>query len=64
MSKGEPYVKCSGCGTHAEMLDREHPEFYQFCQSSGVNPSDMNVVFRRVCECIDDLHVYYPASFN
>ena len=60
----EPYVKCTGCGTHAEMLDRDHPEFFQFCVASGVDPDKMGVVFRRVCECTDDLVVVYPASLN
>jgi hypothetical protein len=61
---GDPYVKCMGCGKHAEMLDREHPEFDAFCRSQDVNPDDMQVVFRRVCECDNDLEVFYPSTLN
>ena len=60
----EPYVHCTGCGVHAEMLDREHEEFDAFCKSQNVNPDDMQVVFRRVCGCTDDLMVVYPQSLN
>jgi len=58
-----PIVQCTGCEVEAEQLTREHPEFKEFCEMSGVNSNDMEQVFRRVCECTEDLEVKWISGF-
>ncbi|NBU82650.1 MAG: hypothetical protein EBS55_13490 [Flavobacteriaceae bacterium] len=57
---------CNECGARAEFLDREHPDFYDFCKSQNRDPEEMLMGFRKSCDnsCNGELKMIELTTFD
>jgi len=58
--------KCSDCESEAEYLDKNHPDWYDFCREQNRNPNESEFAFRKTCgdDCKGTLQLHEKASFN